>query len=930
MSLTPGTRVGAYQVTAHIGEGGMGEVYRATDTVLGRSVAIKILPESFASDPERLARFELEAKTLASLNHPNIAQIYGFEKANDIPALVMELVEGPTLAERLAGGAMPIAEALEVAKQMADGLEAAHEKGIVHRDLKPANVKITLQGTVKILDFGLAAVTRGSAPNDVSATHSPTLMLATSAGVIMGTVAYMSPEQASGKPVDKRADIWAFGVVLWEMLTGKRLFEGETASHTMAFVLTKEPDWAVLPPSIPEPVRRMLRRCLEKAPRRRLADIADARFEIETVAQQVDRHGIGVPAESATTARPHRGTLDRVVGLVAGIALTMIAVYGWLRFAPGPRSEVVRFTIDAPSGQSIQISNFDRDAVISPDGTRIVFVATGEGGRRQIMVRALDQLAAVPIHDISSASIALSLFISPDSRWVGFFESGELKKVPITGGAAISLCKVNGNPRGASWGVDNTIVFATSGTASSDSSAFRNTGLLRVSAGGGEPQVLTEPDARAGELDHVFPSVLPDGRAALFLIVTGDANRSRVAIVDFSTSKYSVVIREGGLAKYLPSGHLIYASAGSLFAVPFDPQRLAVKGDPLPVLDRLMTVTNGAASFDVASNGTMVFIPGAANQTAKRVLVWVDRQGREQPINAPARAYVSPRLSPDNTRIAVDSRDQQEDIWLYDLARQTLTPLTNDPRLDQRPLWTSDGARIIFSSLRSGRPRLYSQAADGTGTAEELSNSDSPQNENLPAAPSSITPDGTQVVVDGGSAKGSLIALRPVRKEAGDRRQATPLIEGVVNLRNGEVSPDGRWIAYQSNESNESEVYLRPFPNVNGGRWRISLAGGIKPAWARNSRELFYLDASDALMSVSIEASGSPPVRNNPRKVFDARPYLVRTGFTMRTYDVSNDGQRFLMVKDASAGDSGAATGPTTITVVMNWLEELKRLMPTN
>jgi serine/threonine-protein kinase len=904
LALTPGTRLGPYEVTAQIGVGGMGEVYRATDTNLGRQVAIKVLPKAFAQDADRLARFEREAKTLASLNHTNVAQIYGLERSHDTTALVMELVEGPTLADRIAQGAIPLDEALPIAKQIAEALEAAHEHGIIHRDLKPANIKVRRDGTVKVLDFGLAKAL-DSSPGVTDVSQSPTITspAMTHMGVILGTAAYMSPEQAKGRAVDKRSDIWAFGCVLYEMLTGKRAFGGETVSETLADVLKSDPSWATLPSEIPSTLRNVLRRCLEKDPRQRVHDIADVRLALEGAFETA-------PAETTAVAVPRLRVWQRPA-VAAVIAVSLIATAGlavWALMRPAA-SRPVWLTVALPAGQTLSFTatDFDPGLAISADGTRIVF--TNGGSPPQLYVRGLDQLESQPLKGLGWP---VAPFMSPDGNWVGFFDGAILKKVTVRGGPAVTICDVGGaggpgnaGSRGASWGPDDTIVFATSDPAK---------GLLRVSAGGGEAEVLTTPDAKKGELDHYWPEVLPGGRAVLFTIVptTGGIANARIAVLNLRTGEQKVLVPGGSYPRYVPTGHIVYGVAGTLRALAFDLDRLEVRSDPVPVLQRVVTNATGAASYSVAQDGSLVYFAGEVQDVAN-TLVWVNRQGREEPIDAPPRTYNYPRISPDGTKVALDIRDQDNDIWIWDVTRETLTRLTFDLGSDRFPVWTPDGRRIAFTSMRAGASNLFWQAADGTGPVERLTESANEQN------PTSFSPAGTRLVfyeVTSSSARD--IVVLPLEGE----RRASPLVQTTFNERDAEVSPDGRWVAYGSNESGQSEVYVRPFPDVDGGHWQVSTGGGTRPLWARSGRELFYLVEPGRMMSVSIPP-GPTFAAGKPQVMFEGRYY---TGGG-RSYDVSPDGRRFLMIKEARP--TGEVPPPAQLIVVQNWTEELKRLVPT-
>jgi serine/threonine-protein kinase len=915
-----GQRIGSYQIEAWIGAGGMGEVYKALDTKLNRQVAIKVLLPAVADDPDRLARFSREAHVLASLNHPHIAQIHGLEDAG-VRALVMELVEGPTLADRIASAAIPVGEALSIATQIAEALEAAHEQGIIHRDLKPANIKVREDGTVKVLDFGLAKALDSTGSSVVAAGEaavSPTLVAnATDPGLIFGTAAYMSPEQARGKAVDRRGDLWAFGCVLYEMLTGRRAFDGERRTGAMAAVVKNEPDWTMLPAETPETIRTLLRRCLNRDRTRRLDSAAAARLEIYDA--------LTAPAAETPVRRAAHRRLP-LVAMATAVGVALAAAIGtWIVVRPGLQAPVLpsRFWIVTPPAQPLNTSSDDRDLALSPDGRHLVYRFGGtatNGG--PLMVRAINQLDARPLADITNA---YTPFFSPDSRWIGFFENAELKKVPVAGGAVITLGPVLGASRGASWADDNTIVFATDDPG---------TGLWRVSADGGEPAVLTRPDAAQRESDHVFPSVLPDGRGVLFTITAGGrADNAQVAILDLRTGRWKTLVRGSQAEHVEPSGgsgqvwfadsgsdhYLIYAAAGTLRAIRFDPVRLEVLGDPVTVVQDLLTKASGGANYAV-SPGTLVYVPSAAAETPLRSLVWVDRKGHEEPIAAPLRAYGPPRLSPDGTRVAMSIVDQgNNEVWIWDLARKTLRRLTFSPGMDSMPLWTPDGRRIIYMSARTGVPNLYSQAVDGGGV-DRLTASTNPQ------WPTSITRDGALLF---GFENGPkivreviLLHLTDPTRTGVSPSQAMPRVQGLFRGNFAEISPDGRYLAYQSDESGRMEVHVRPFPQVDSDRWQISTGGATRPAWARSGRELFYLDESGALTVVPVRTSPRF-IAGNPGKVFDTA-YVEPN--PARHYDVSPDGQRFLMIKDGAARDPNAT--PANLVFVEHWVEELKSRVP--
>jgi eukaryotic-like serine/threonine-protein kinase len=917
LPLQPGSRLGHYDIVSALGAGGMGEVYRARDTQLKRDVAIKVLPEPFAQDADRLARFQREAELLATLNHPNVAAVYGLEKSGGVTGIVLELVEGETLADVIARGPIAYAEALPIARQIADALDAAHERGVIHRDLKPANIKVTPDGKVKVLDFGLAKMLETGRPGDLgspgglSPTFSPTLSVhATDAGVILGTAAYMSPEQARGKPVDRRTDIWAFGCVFYEMLSGRKVFEtGETVSDAIAAILKTDVDWTALPADVPDQIRLLLKRCLEKDRAARIGEIGTVRFlMIETIAPASRAPEVAAPAR--------RGfALAGSLGIVAG-ACVATGIAWWLAHSAAPaKIQPVRFSVLPSAALSITPSNADREVVISPDGTHIVWVAgtgVGAGGGGQLAVRAIDQVEATPLRGIEGAR---SPFISPDGKWIAYFDgSNELRKVSISGGPPITVCRTGSPPRGGSWGQDDTIVFATND---------ESTGLFSVSAGGGDPKILSRADTAHGEVDHWFPSMLPGGGAVLYTIRPsgGGADNSQIAALDLKTGRSKTLIRGGTQAEYVElwpgsasPGLLVYAAAGALRAVRFDPVTLDVLSDPTLVVDQVAMTMAGAAEYAVSRSGALVYVPAGTTTFAPgggvlRTLVWTDRQGREDAIPAPPRAYVSLRLSPDGAKIALDARDQNNDIWIFDLARKTLARLTSDNAIDGFPVWTPDGRRILFHSNRTGVFNLYSQAADGTGGVEVLTKSPND------IWPFSMSPDGTRAILhETGVKTGDDLDVLLLDGKS----RPEPLIQTTFNEQHGELSPDGRWIAYDSNDAGQQQVFVRPFPNVNGGHWLVSPGGGSKPVWAHSGRELFYFSGS-AMMAVPVQTT-SGFVAGNAVRLFDGAYYSAQTP---RVYDVDRSDQRFLMIKDPPAVVD-PATKPATIVVVLNWFEELK------
>ena len=905
MPLTTGTTLGPYEVVAKIGAGGMGVVYRARDTKLDRDVALKVLPEAFTSDPDRLARFEREAKVLASLNHPNIGSIYGLEEQDGIRALVLELVEGPTLADRIRQGPIPLDEALPIAKQIAEALEAAHERGVIHRDLKPANVKVKDDGTVKVLDFGLAKAFQPDA-SDPGLSASPTISLtaaATQMGMVIGTAAYMAPEQASGRTVDKRADVWAFGVVMFEMLTGTRPFVGDDVSKTLAHVIATDPDWSVLPKDLAPVFARFIHGCLEKDPRQRVQAIGDVRLALEGAFETT------VIPPSDPAAAPRLQVWQRPIPL-AIVALVISAIAGsavWALTRPQPIApRVGRFAIPPPAPLTVGVSTARRDIAISPDGTRVVYTASG-GNPYQLYVRGVDELSDTPLQ-IPNAQV-LSPFVSPDSAWVGFFDNqGDiLKKVSILGGPAVTICSVGANLHGASWGEDDTIVFGTNTPS----------GLWRVSSNGGEPEELTSRDEDQGGANHSWPHILPGGRAVLFTILTGGPiDNAQIALLDLDTGEQTVLVPGGSNPRYAPTGHIVYGVGGTLRAVRFDLDRLEITdANPVPVLDGVVTKGSGAADFDLASDGSLVYVAGQSTGGAgERTAVWVDRQGDELPLSLPARQHSGPRLSPDGTRLAVFITDSDNlDVWVSELARGTLSRLTTDAAADRSPLWTPNGERVVFSSDRDGSVGLWWVAADGTGETEHLMTIDGAQAIN----PYAWSADGNTLVFEYQEAEtGRNIGTLSLEGE----RTWEPLLDTIADEFSPTISPDGGWIAYASNETGGNEIYAQRFPEL-GSKVAVSAGPGRHPVWSSDAI-LFSIPAGMA--AVPVEPGSSLQVGR--ADVLFPNQYFGRNG--LREYDVSPDGQRFLRLR-ADAPTTDANILPEAI-LVQNWFEELKRLVPTD
>ncbi len=894
-------------------------MYRARDTRLGRDVALKIIPDAFSADPERLARFQREAKTLASLNHANIGAIHGLEEANGVTAIIMELIEGEDLAQRIASGAIPLNEALPIARQIAEALTAAHEQGIIHRDLKPANVKVRDDGTVKVLDFGLA---KALEPAGVvsSASQSPTIttpadlrqgyggQAMTQAGVILGTAAYMSPEQAKGKPADKRSDVWAFGCVLYEMLTGKRTFQGEDVSDTLAAVLRGEPDWTVLPADVPVSIRTLLSGCLAKDRRHRVADLSAALFVLDHHA----RLGAAVdPSIPGVGPAPRVPLWRKAIPMALVIIVGLAAGYGGWMLKPAVPRPVTRLAVVLAEGDTLTAGP-SPPLALSPDGTRLAYTANS-----RLYVRALDRLDAVPIGGIERQGLfsARTPFFSPDGQWLGFWEAGELKKVPVSGGAPVTLCAITSPPYGATWTADNTILIGNGPH-----------GIWRVSGDGGNPERIIT--VSAGHRAH-GPQLLPDRRTVLFTLAqTASWDEAQIVVQSLDSGARQTLITGGTDGRYLASGHLVYTLRDTVLGVPFDTTSLSVKGGPVPLVEgvwRPVGALSGAAQLAVSSAGTLAYVPPPGVAAARQTLVWVDRRGQEEAIPADPRFYRHPRLAPDGARLAIEILDdrQNRDIWIWNFQPGTWTRVTSDPAFDTEPAWTPDGQRLIFSAWRTGAITLFRQAADGTGTAERLSE----LNRQALATPA-ISPDGRYIVFrDTAPQTGSdllLLDLGGDPQPSSDAGQPRPLLQTSFEETNGEISPDGRWLAYQSDSSGAFEVYVRPFPDVARGQWLVSTAGGSHPLWARDGRELFYRAPKGAMMRVQV-APGATWTAGTPTQLFEASSYVGgSTG--PRSYDVSPDGKRFVMLKSSDAS-APRATAPR-IVVVQNWFEELRAKVP--
>jgi serine/threonine protein kinase len=882
LALNPGTRLGPYEVTALLGVGGMGEVYRATDTNLKRQVAIKVLPASFAGDGDRLVRFQREAEVLAKLNDPHIAQIYGLEKTDSVTALVMELVEGPTLADRIAKGAIPIDEALPIAKQIAEALETAHEKGIIHRDLKPANIKVRPDGTVKVLDFGLAKAMEpaGIAPD---ASQSPTRLRQgfgeagfspsmTQAGTILGTAAYMSPEQAKGESADRRADVWAFGCVLYEMLAGRRAFDGDSIGEVVAEVFKAEPDWNRLPAEIPESIRRLLRRCLNKEQRLRLQSIGDARIEIEEAQHQPPARPLTPTSLSSRSSR-----LAWVAAALVTLGALVHAV--WVQRRPAGLMSEVRFEIATPT------TTDPFSVAISPDGAKIVFVAESEG-RPRLWLRPLDAVIARPLAGTDDAFFP---FWSPDGRSLGFFASGRLNRIDLDSGLVRQLANAP-FPLGGAWNRDGTILFTPNFTGP----------IFSISATGGQPAPLTRIEAP--QASHRFPQFLPDGRRFLYF-ATGTTETRSVYIGQLDGGVASRLLDADASAVYAPR-HLLFVRQDKLFTQEFDPSSLALHGDPITVADQIpVDATSNLAALSASLSGTVVYRSGPAG--GERQFVWFDRSGVEiRRVGDSGVAVPSLSMSPDGRRLCITRRvNGNMDIWMLDVQGNKLSKVTSDPAEDAAPVWSPDGSRLAFNSNRSGVYDLYVKSM--TDSEPEHLLLATPENK----APVDWSVDGRFLLYRSpGKTTGFDLWALPMDGE----RKPFPVVQTKSEERDGQFSPDGKWVAYQSDESGRVEIYAQPFPA--GKRELISTGGGAQVRWRPDGKELFYIALDGRLMAVPIrlDSAGQTIEAGAPAPLFATRVGGAIQGGNNQQYVVSPDGQRFLM-------STVTETHTPAITVILNW-----------
>lgn len=907
-----GKTISHYRILEKLGQGGMGEVFLAHDTSLDRKVALKFLPDIFSADPERLARFEREAKLLASLNHPNIATIHGLEQADGKRFLAMELVEGQTLAQQIERGPLPIDEALAVCRQIAEGLEAAHEKGVIHRDLKPANVKITKEGKVKILDFGLAKAFQGDVPA-MDASKSPTLTdQMTQAGVILGTAAYMAPEQAKGKAVDKRADIWAYGCLLYECLSGKRAFEGETVTETLAAILKGEPDWDALPASTPASMTALLRGCLRKDLKQRFHDASDVRILIGIA------HEHAHVADSAGESKHlHRMRWRAIAASIVGLLAIAVAGMFWISYKqPKTEDRITRFQVTlAPAEQlgggddyeqTYGLKRPSRTAfALTPDGKKLVFYGLNQAGKTQLYVREMDRWTPIPIEGTEGARFP---FLSPDGSQVAFFADGRIQRIPLGGGQLQTICDGVRTPSGASWGDGNIIVY-------SDGSD-----LWQVPASGGNPTALVRRDLEKGDYGFCLPHFLPGGEVVL--VTSKTSGNARIEALSVKDGKRSQILEEGADAIYVNSGYMVFARRGALYAVPFDARQLRVTGNPSEVLADVMQSMNAinsrlqsyAAQFSVSESGSISYVPGGLYPDAVRRLVTVDRTGQIQALSGEERLWFAPRISKDGRKIVYRTFGERNDIWVYDIKRNTSLAITTDGS-SSMPIWHPDGDRVTFM-VAGRRTRIVNLSTSGAGQPQTLI--ESPDFWDI--APGSWSEDGKTLAY----LRFTPDTLMDIYLFHADENRSESLLATKYNEGWPVISPDGRWLAYGSDRSGKPEVYIQLLRGKKTMH-QISNGCGLRPAasWGRGGKELYYPGLNNKMMVVEIpdDPDMDPGV---PKELFDMGS-VDFAGASARNYDVDSQGQRFyatILKQDSTA------PGITRINVIQNWFGELKRQVP--
>jgi len=893
MTLAAGTRLGPYEILSQLGAGGMGEVYRARDSRLGRDVAIKVLPAEYSADPGRLSRFEQEARAASALNHPNIVTVHDIGQVDSVPYIAMELIEGNSVRELIASGPVPVRKLLGIATQVAEGLAKAHAAGIVHRDLKPENLMVSADGFVKILDFGLAKLVPESAE---TASRVPTIARPeTHPGIVMGTVGYMSPEQAGGQALDFRSDQFSFGSIVYEMATGRRAFARATTVDTLSAILHEEPEpIGRVNPATPPPLRWIVERCLAKDSRERYASTVDLARDLASVREHISELSGG---EVVLPSAIRRRSRERLAWGVAAAALLCGLAAGYLargsgRMASEPRP-LMRLNLTFPAAES-PVTSMMPVLALSPDGTRLVYVGRGPRATR-LYVRAMDRFEATSIPGTEGAS---GPFFSPDGQWVGFWADRKLKKVSLAGGQPMTLCDAQ-VLRGASWGTDGTILFSPLGSEP----------LFRVSDKGGEPKAATTLDRKKGEKTHRWPQILPGGKAAIFTIadLTGNYDSARIGVLMLETGERRTLLEGGTDARYVPTGHLVYLRAGSLFAVPFDVERLAVTGPAVPILDGVNVYGNaGFADYAFSPAGSLVFLPLDPREL-ERELVWVDRKGAATPLTDARRNYRTVRLSPDGRRLAVAAGAQDSGIWIYDLTRGSWDRLISGG-MASSPVWSGDGERLAFGSNRNGLINPFWMPTDRSAPAEQLTQVDTW------TFPLSSSRDGRTMLVEGQNPKtGSDISVLSL--DSGRARR--PFLHSSANEEAARFSPDDHWIAYQSDESGRSEVYVTAYPGPSG-RWQVSIDGGSSPVWSRDERELFFRNRGK-MMAAAVELQ--PKFHTSvPKPLFDSANL---GGYDLGGYDVAPDGQRFVMIRTREE-----SAAPRSLSVVLGWFDDLMRRVP--
>jgi len=907
VTVAAGSVLGSYEVVALLGAGGMGEVWRARDTKLNRDVALKVLPEAFARDADRLARFKREAQVLASLNHPHIGAIYGFEDDAGVHALVLELVEGPTLADRIVQGVLPLDEALSIARQVADALETAHEQGIVHRDLKPANIKLRPDGTVKVLDFGLAKALEPVGTARAELANSPTITTPamTQVGMVLGTAAYMSPEQAKGRPADKRSDVWGFGCVLFEMLAGKRAFAGDDVGDTLAAILMREPDWTALPSGVPRHVETVIKRCLQKDRKARIPDISAAGFLLDEAPGVVATS----TADVAMAGRSAAGA--KALSVAAVVATLALAVVSFVHFRekPPPMPELMRFEIVTPDKTTVQ------KFAVSPDGRRLAFYAAGSDGTGSVWVRSFDSDESRRV--VADTGPSPSITWSPDSKFI-LFPGGnalnKLMKVDVSGGPPQTLTEIKAIITGGSWGRDGVIVFGSFGG-----------GIWQVSAAGGAASPLTAIDVSRQETGHSTPVLLPDGKHFVYLRQSSLADNAGIYLgaLDATPEQQPVtrLIATGFSPAYAPSpdpnvGYVLFLRENALLAQPFDVTRLQMAGEQVRVAEHLRSIFEFGA-FGVSDNGVLAYQTGEAIGANPVHLTWFDRQGANLGPAGPPGDYLSLQLSPDASRVAITRMDLSSvssNIWLHEFARKMMTPFTSERVGDGHPVWSADGSDVAYDSLRSGRNGLYRKASNGAGAEVVL-----------------LEPDGRRDLSDW-SRDGRFLLFSQIESRTKSdlwvlpldgNRKPTAYVSSAFNESHGQFSPDGRWIAYASDESGRTEIVVRPFPlAADSGQWTVSSSGGVAPRWRRDGKELFFL-TSDFRTVMAVDVTYTPSFKIGvPVPVFKAAiSNPVATDSYSFNWDVTADGQKFLLATAATQDD---APQPP-VSVVLNWTALLKK-----